>query len=81
MTLEEQEVRIYDTPDAIQKFKCQCLAYALRWQMNGNDIYELIPRGSTTPLQVLKRDYNFRGRTAEEGYKFALCLLENDAYV
>lgn len=68
--------RIYDTPEQIERFKILCLLYALSWQTRGKDVYALIPRGSPTPLQVLKRDYNFRGRTALEGLKFASCLMK-----
>jgi hypothetical protein len=39
-----------------------------------------IKKGQATPLQVLRRDYNFRGRTATEGRKFAECLLRNGTY-
>ena len=69
------------TGHEVHRFKIMCVIYALSWQERGNPIELLgIKKGQATPLQVLRRDYNFRGRTATEGRKFAECLLRNGTY-
>jgi hypothetical protein len=72
---------VYDTPMQIREFKIRCVYYALLWQQRGRPLQDLgIRKGIPTPLQVLRRDYNFRGRRVEDGLSFCECLLINKTY-
>lgn len=71
MSPSEQPALIFDTPHAIEGYKLATVKYGLRLQQAGIKLGPL-PR---TPLQVLQKDYGFKGRTIAKGLIFVEALL------